>query len=53
MNFVKLQKQFHQDCVSKLDAIFNDINKIHKINRWDAIRDNKIGIQAYICVSFK
>jgi len=53
LNFVKVQRQYHQDCVSKLDGIISDITKIHKSNRWNAIRDHKLGIQAYICVSFK
>ncbi|KAG4101787.1 hypothetical protein H8356DRAFT_985378 [Neocallimastix lanati (nom. inval.)] len=52
MNFVKLQKKFHQDSTSKLDAIMKNIIKSHKINRWNAIRDNKIGIQAYVCKKY-
>ncbi|KAG4098466.1 hypothetical protein H8356DRAFT_1308042 [Neocallimastix lanati (nom. inval.)] len=53
MNFVRLQKKLHQDNVSKLDAIMKKIIKSHKTNRWNAIRDNKIGIQAYVRKNYK
>jgi len=51
INFVRLQKKYFKECASKLDAILKIITESHKTNRWNAIRDNKIGIQAYICVS--
>ncbi|OUM63027.1 hypothetical protein PIROE2DRAFT_10554 [Piromyces sp. E2] len=52
MNFVRLQKKYYQECASKLELILKDITESHKTNRWNAIRDNKIGIQAYICKKY-